>query len=318
LSPALAKAANAAAMPPAPKPLQASESQTPQSNLQDQLAQEDPISQAGKMPALPQGKLVGFAGKEEDTLEAAEREYAAYIESQNRTVAPKDTPTEGDPYYSQKQKSAGLSPYVDDDAVNLPRQIGYLPPPKGMSKSAAKPDPLLDAAAASNYGEGQAMPPAVPAPPPSQRAVSPLPVPYPGPQPAHLLPAQPVVPSEPEPMPAASAGSLPGQLSAESYVPNAYVEPPSDEPDADAGTLPICPSCGNGLEANARFCGECGYSLPERIMACSGCALPLEPGAKFCGECGTPVPAAPEQSASAQADDKGKGGIMGKLRKFLE
>jgi len=107
---------------------------------------------------------------------------------------------------------------------------------------------------------------------------------------------------------------------------NAYLDPallhghqqaPMPEP---AGGLPVCPSCGNGLEVNARFCGECGYSLPERIAACIGCAAPLEPGAKFCGECGTPVvvQAAPVAEAAPEgARDKGKTWMI-KFLKFLE
>lgn len=49
---------------------------------------------------------------------------------------------------------------------------------------------------------------------------------------------------------------------------------------------PLCPSCHSPLEANARFCSECGYSLPTRVPACPTCAAPLEATAKFCGECG--------------------------------
>ena len=52
----------------------------------------------------------------------------------------------------------------------------------------------------------------------------------------------------------------------------------------DAGAK--CPQCAAHLEANARFCGECGLHLQVRVLACPSCQLPLEPSAKFCGECG--------------------------------
>lgn len=107
---------------------------------------------------------------------------------------------------------------------------------------------------------------------------------------------------------------------------NAYLDPallhgiPQSPIPEPTGGLPVCSSCGNGLEANARFCGECGYSLPERIAACLGCAAPLEPGAKFCGECGTPVlaqAAPPPQAAPISTREKGKTWMI-KFLKFLE
>lgn len=80
----------------------------------------------------------------------------------------------------------------------------------------------------------------------------------------------------------------------------------------DETTLPRCPECSAFLEGNSRFCGECGYSLPERIPVCAACSSPLEPSAKFCGECGTPVAAAtPEMQPGQQ-------GWMGQMLKYLE
>jgi hypothetical protein len=49
---------------------------------------------------------------------------------------------------------------------------------------------------------------------------------------------------------------------------------------------PRCPHCSTLLEGGSRFCGECGYTLPERIPTCPRCGCALEPSAKFCGECG--------------------------------
>jgi membrane protease subunit (stomatin/prohibitin family) len=98
-----------------------------------------------------------------------------------------------------------------------------------------------------------------------------------------------------------------GEGSAQSF--NREYQAPHMVPE---GT-PICPGCGTGLEANALFCGECGYSLPQRIPACVGCGNPLEPEAKFCGECGTPV-----QQANPAAEGEKKQGWVGKFMKFLE
>jgi hypothetical protein len=59
---------------------------------------------------------------------------------------------------------------------------------------------------------------------------------------------------------------------------------PDHAPIADG---PQCPNCNVHLEANARFCGECGYHLGTRIPSCPLCSAPLELDAKFCGECGS-------------------------------
>jgi hypothetical protein len=61
----------------------------------------------------------------------------------------------------------------------------------------------------------------------------------------------------------------------------------------------ICPNCGRQLaNANAEFCGSCGFSLPRVIpVVCPNpnCRTPrTKPNAEFCGICGTayfrPVP----------------------------
>jgi predicted amidophosphoribosyltransferase len=149
--------------------------------------------------------------------------------------------------------------------------------------------------------------------------------------PAQMPPQAPVQPAQP-PAQAESAAKAAGHeyrsavdISALHALRgnSAYFDPmlhghmgPAQVPSS--GGFPICPSCGTNLEANARFCGECGYSLPERIPACAGCGVALEPGAKFCGECGTPVLQVPAAS-QPQVDAKGKGGNwMIKFLKFLE
>lgn len=119
----------------------------------------------------------------------------------------------------------------------------------------------------------------------------PAPIPAPAPEPAPMpspvsVPAPtfppPKTPSQPAAQPVYQ--QLPPQPAytvppAQVPQPQAYVEP-------EENTKPKCVQCGNSLEVNSLFCGECGYSLPERIPPCPSCGEPVEPGAKFCGECG--------------------------------
>jgi len=58
-----------------------------------------------------------------------------------------------------------------------------------------------------------------------------------------------------------------------------------------AGVTPAvkryCPHCGGAiLKDNAKFCGECGKTLPE-TASCPKCKTPVKPDTKFCGNCGT-------------------------------
>jgi len=59
---------------------------------------------------------------------------------------------------------------------------------------------------------------------------------------------------------------------------------------------PTCPSCGGPVEAGAKFCPNCGSSLPgdgKPLTAgpkfCAHCGAELPAGAKFCTVCGTRV-----------------------------
>lgn len=125
--------------------------------------------------------------------------------------------------------------------------------------------------------------------PPLQIAQAPAPV-YQAPQPqvpaqqpvmqdlapAFPPPKMPLKPAQPTQQPVQPPVSQPMQIPS----PPAYVEEDQDS------TKPKCVQCGNKLEVNSLFCGECGYSLPQRIPPCPSCGEPVEPGAKFCGECG--------------------------------
>lgn len=49
-----------------------------------------------------------------------------------------------------------------------------------------------------------------------------------------------------------------------------------------------CPSCGKTVNANSKFCPECGAKMPEAKF-CANCGNKLSAGAKFCPECGTKI-----------------------------
>ena len=58
---------------------------------------------------------------------------------------------------------------------------------------------------------------------------------------------------------------------------------PDQAPQPAGGT---CPSCGNAVRADAKFCDHCGTKL---AAVCAKCGAELRPGAKFCDNCGTAV-----------------------------
>jgi DNA helicase-2/ATP-dependent DNA helicase PcrA len=109
------------------------------------------------------------------------------------------------------------------------------------------------------------------------------------------------------------------------------------------GSGGACPSCHMPLEPGARFCGECGYSVPSEPAAampqsnpmgaqeinqhavayaaplvCGVCANVLEPGAKFCGECGTPFQGGPQDLPTEAQGKPGEKSMFVKFLKFLE
>lgn len=57
----------------------------------------------------------------------------------------------------------------------------------------------------------------------------------------------------------------------------------------EKGSMVVCSKCNARMDANAKFCGECG--TPNAASAakpkfCTGCGTQIEPGKKFCPECG--------------------------------
>lgn len=66
------------------------------------------------------------------------------------------------------------------------------------------------------------------------------------------------------------------------------MESPMDEAEAliakARAAQRVCPDCGPCPEPNAKFCSNCGMSLPGICRQC-GAAL-AKPDARFCSECG--------------------------------
>lgn len=56
---------------------------------------------------------------------------------------------------------------------------------------------------------------------------------------------------------------------------------------AGAATM-ACPSCGNIIPANSKFCPNCGAKIGQG-MICANCKADIPPGSKFCPNCGNPV-----------------------------
>lgn len=51
-----------------------------------------------------------------------------------------------------------------------------------------------------------------------------------------------------------------------------------------------CEKCGSELEANAKFCTECGTSIPKtRRKRCQFCGTKIKPDTEFCPDCGNAV-----------------------------
>lgn len=61
--------------------------------------------------------------------------------------------------------------------------------------------------------------------------------------------------------------------------------PPTVSMESDG---PVCPVCGTVNERDARFCIQCGRSLPAEGI-CPHCGTVCAPGTKFCGKCGEPL-----------------------------
>lgn len=47
-----------------------------------------------------------------------------------------------------------------------------------------------------------------------------------------------------------------------------------------------CPKCGNQIPEGEKFCGKCGFKLPEYILVCPKCHKGYNDNRTYCGECG--------------------------------
>lgn len=52
---------------------------------------------------------------------------------------------------------------------------------------------------------------------------------------------------------------------------------------------PKCPSCGESVNKQARFCPHCGVALPGGLIRCGQCGAENNADAKFCKSCGQPM-----------------------------
>jgi len=59
------------------------------------------------------------------------------------------------------------------------------------------------------------------------------------------------------------------------------------QPTQQGGATVQC-GCGASMNANAKFCPECGKPNSTGTVACIGCGAQIKQGAKFCPECGKP------------------------------
>ena len=72
-----------------------------------------------------------------------------------------------------------------------------------------------------------------------------------------------------------------------------------------AQNMKECPSCGEVVTADHKFCPKCGAQLPEQTIGagyvCPKCGKQNAPGTTFCAECGAMLPAAEAANAAQLA-----------------
>lgn len=79
------------------------------------------------------------------------------------------------------------------------------------------------------------------------------------------------------------AGAGIGNIFASAMQSSSTPQQPQAQPTA--GKI-ACPSCGASVNANAKFCSDCGAKIPSKKF-CTNCGTELSSNAKFCPECGT-------------------------------
>ena len=72
--------------------------------------------------------------------------------------------------------------------------------------------------------------------------------------------------------------NMSNQMGGTSIIPPANNDAPKKEEKSEA-----CPKCGAPIDANTKFCPECGFKI---VRNCPECGTPVSPNQKFCPECG--------------------------------
>ena len=73
----------------------------------------------------------------------------------------------------------------------------------------------------------------------------------------------------------------------------------------------FCPQCGKDIKDGAKFCGNCGWAVPNAPVQnvqpteqrCTSCGTVLKEGARFCPNCGGAVNSVSPQTNTAPASD---------------
>jgi predicted amidophosphoribosyltransferase len=76
----------------------------------------------------------------------------------------------------------------------------------------------------------------------------------------------------------------------------------------------FCPQCGKDIKDGVKFCGNCGWAVPNTPAQltqaaeqhCASCGAVLKEGAKFCPGCGAQVSAAVPKPAAQAAGSAAK------------
>ncbi len=81
------------------------------------------------------------------------------------------------------------------------------------------------------------------------------------------------------------AGAALGGVMANSFSANQQVAN-ATQPSPSQTTTIKCPHCDANVNANAKFCGDCGKTVKKEKVPCISCQAEINKDAKFCGECG--------------------------------
>jgi predicted RNA-binding Zn-ribbon protein involved in translation (DUF1610 family) len=100
-------------------------------------------------------------------------------------------------------------------------------------------------------------------------------------------------PQSPSPPPSIKLQTNPPSPTFTPVAPSVQPQPPAQPATSmpkESQTQINCPSCGQTLSQNAKFCSSCGSPVPPPKPTpkfCAQCGAPVSPNAKFCASCGT-------------------------------